>query len=501
MDTQFKQTQDTIKTIKNWWEKTKAEFYHTQPKTQNSIGHDDCLESLCNALINRYRELLRDAQIKGLPQVPGTPSTGITEKINFLNSIHHIYLNRKSIAETLWEGLSLVNGEQITRAFEEQKHKYGTKDFKNTVMLRSLTEYSKNKFKEFIKNKLNGINSKIGNNSIELLGLGFGGAAFKLKLFANLDDNNLTPIVLKFNLAKTSGADNFGNLENDFKALANLEWLHDPEIPQRLVYIDVKKIQSQEPQSTEYLVPFDLQDEVLATWVSPGTNIMDIVEEQWNRFLQEKQPTKEARLFFQKGISDDNLKRICMHHQEMCHEKINFYDMFPHNTLFDTQNYGGKQVSLFRFIDSVTKVKKDSIEEGIANARHTYPVDSLIFDLVSFLVLHEQTHPMIIPIRRAARSYFNQKLHGADEYKAYIANKEKRFQQIIRVLDTLSKEKSINLADLKAALDRLVNHFKSSNYHPGTAFYKDFSRITEEGKKYILRLKEHFYNSARSLQA
>lgn len=481
-DSTFLGIQQLIKDFRDQWVKIKEQFFNVKSTFNYEMSNfyldsaiDELKKFLLKQTINNNDPKL---SIFNFTKEKLKNANSQNEIINSINSFHSIYTpDNTSYAENAWNQLNDNLKESL---FQEQKHKYGTNAFRNTQMLRSLTDYAKKRYKKFIEEQISKFSSSFPAR-ISLLGIGFGGAAFKLEI------PNLSPIVIKMNLTKTDSSEQFGSLKDDKVGLEELEDVVS-DFSQKLVYFDVVK---NGEGSKSYLIPQDLENEILATWLQDGINIMDIVEDQWQNFLENNDPNEVAKKYFDQGISDTNLQALILYHLNMSSKEINFYDMFPHNTLF----YENNGDPTFRFVDSSTDAKQGSIEAKIALARKNYPYDSMVYDLISFLVLQEQNHPMTISIRRALRSYLRKLNNTNSEDSIYDESRLKRFDRIKKNLDNLIEAKSIDLTKLTAALSRLNAHFNSSNpseRHPAQAFYKDFDRITENGKKFIGKLYEYY---------
>jgi len=438
-DSAFLSIQQLIKNFRDQWVKIKEQFFNVINTVDSEFSNfylDSAIDELKKFLLE---QTINDSDPKyfifNFAKEKLRNANGRNEIINSINSFHSIYTpDNTSYAENAWNQLSENLKENL---FQEQKHKYGTNAFRNTQMLRSLTDYAKKRYKKFIEEQISKFSSSFPAR-ISLLGIGFGGAAFKLVI------KNLNPIVIKMNLTKTDSSEQFGSLKDDKVGLEELEHVVS-DFSQKLVYFDVVK---NGEGSKSYLIPQDLENEILATWLQDGINIMDIVEDQWQNFLENRDPNEVAKRYFDQGISDTNLQALILYHLNMSSKEINFYDMFPHNTLF----YENNGDPTFRFVDSSTDAKQGSIEAKIALARKNYPYDSMVYDLISFLVLQEQNHPMTISIRRALRSYLRKLNSTNSEDSIYDESRLKRLNRIKKNLDNLIEAKSIDLTELKAAL-------------------------------------------------
>ena len=514
MPPQIPDVKQVILGINDWWTNLKTTFFQIK-YTPDNCDDNNNLRQLCKEILEKTSLLYPEIYPTLQDEFKLQSSSSIDSLIQASNKLH-LYTSkeqRQSIAEIVWNSLLAdpKSPEIIEKAFDEQKHKYGTEAFRNTKMLRSLTEFSKTKYEEFIQNNIKSLHALLPQNTkVDLLGMGFGGVAFRVKY------TPYTEFVLKFGLTQKIADKNIGNLRRDIDELRELERkdLIHSSFSQRLAYLQTGDL------TMEYLVPEALEGTILATRLSSGVNLLKLAENQWQNFREGKNPGNYEKAFFEYGISNENIYELALYHQKLCNSGINFYDLFPHNIIYDyatsyqslPNNHQGSETlkidkngepdwqpinklvyeGVFRFIDSVTRAIPDSIEDSITKARQEYPLDSLVFDLVTFLVLYEQSHPYTVSIRRAARSYFNQTTYGQNEEKEYKAFKQKRFNQIQSVLEKLVRDDTPKKQALQEALERLIEHFDSKNKHPANAFHKDFSRITKEGVDYIKQLKNHF---------
>ncbi len=514
MPTHIPDVKQVILSINNWWTNLKTTFFKIK-YTPDSCDDNTNHRQLCKEILEKTSVSYPDIYATLQEEFKLQSSSSTDNLIQASNKLHVYTLieQRQSIAEIVWNSLlaDANSLEIIEKAFDEQKNKYGTEAFRNTKMLRSLTEFSKTKYEEFIQKNIASLHKLLPKNTnVELLGMGFGGVAFRVKY------KPYTEFVLKFGLTQKISDENIGNLERDIDELRKLERkdLIHSSFSQRLAYLQTGDL------TMEYLVPEALEGTILATRLSSGVNLLKLAENQWQNFREGKNPGNYEKAFFEYGISDENIYHLALYHQKLCNYGINFYDLFPHNIIYDfAQRYQSSPTKsqrsetleidkqgesdwsaktklvydgVFRFIDSVTRAIPGSIEDSITKARQEYPLDSLVFDLVTFLVLYEQSHPYTVSIRRAARSYFNQTTHGRNEEKEYKAFKQKRFNQIQSVLEKLVRYDPSKKQALQEALERLVKHFSNKNKHPANAFHKDFSRITKEGVDYIKQLNNHF---------
>jgi len=495
---------NAIENFYGWWLGIKEEFFKFD---KDPVYSNRDLTRLSNEMLRIFKKEHK-TQLNTL-QITNEIENELEKRILFINQFHDYYEPNSgySLQEQIWNEISKDDPELITNAFQEQKEKYGTTEFTNTKMLRALTEYTKNQYQKFITEKLETFQAPQGMK-ISLVGMGFGGVAFKIEYPGH------GSFVLKFPLTKKTSKTSFGNLERDYKGLFELEKLHEGEdFSQKLYYVK---------QANKYLIPEDKRSEMLATEFVHGTNLLTLAARQLQNYRENRDPGKEAKAFFEYGITDENLFELAKYHQELCQKQISFYDLFPHNIIYDykrqtkiVQNADnaqsedivikGTEVDLeptkkaiteyegvFKFIDSVTQVIGKCPENDIKVARRDYSIDSLVFDLVSFLVLQEQTHPYTVSLRRAARTYFMKTQNQDSIENAYENFKQKRFQQIQRVLERLITQNLINKQDLLQALGRLIKHFENTEDHPAKAFHKDFSRITKKGIEFIKSLENHF---------
>ncbi|MCE2928756.1 MAG: hypothetical protein LW817_03900 [Candidatus Caenarcaniphilales bacterium] len=386
------------------------------------------------------------------------------------------------------------------KAIKEQKIKYGTKAFEHDQMPRIITEKTRAAYKQAIM-----ANQKFQEAGFSFLGMGFGGAAFKVN--DSFGKNSIAPnYVLKVCAAAPSASDNklFAPLNIEYQELEKLtkfsqeysaQQKQNEHFSQTLAGIVDGE---QHWQYIGFNDPNNPKGSVLATIYQPGKNIYEnaLCDLQWRReCISNLHCQDEERLnpYLLNGITDKELKDLIKYYLALADKEISFYDLFLHN-----MHYVEEDKSL-RFVDSFANSRP--IHQSIKEARKKFPLDTCIFDLVTFLVLQEQSHPYAVTVRSDERATLAA-LHQcslADKKKLaekpFLANLDKKLEQIIRCLDALARENVLDKNSLRQSIERLISFNEYSAYYEpyyNSALKKDFDRITPRGKRFLLEIAKRF---------
>lgn len=530
------------------------------PKPQ----HDGLLVSFCFDLIEYYDQLQGESRLKDIVERTlaqrGIPHQNLAKFVNREIPIE--------IQEQFWN--TSLDKERQNQILAEQRYKYGTREFTHAYMPRIITEKTR---EEYIA-RINARKDDFERAGFKFLGLGFGGAAFLVKASDRTDPScqahgtNIPKYVLKVPAvgpyAKQNGVKVFSPLEEELKELGkltNFSYNYEEEtgrqdnFSQRLACYRNPKLK----RPDQYLVPQGFRNRVLATVYQEGQNIYQTAvndnnrRELGRRLAAQSGETLSAQPtitdfdnpYVVLGVPDTKIIEIIHYYMKMAEKGINFYDLFPHNIHYLP---AGQSLS---FVDTCSG--HGEIQRNIIAARKAFPLDMCIFDLLTFIIMQEQNHPIPAAIRRNTQEMIVSAIAGAETSvnpessmlrdtranKALIRDiyrdlREERYVQIRNALDAITSSNlqklpgarpRFSLDDLCQALKRLMSDDYSRAYtdpktgidHYTRAMKKDFDRLMVDepdklllelypndptntrGKGYIRRLHEHFAEKQKQL--
>ncbi len=408
--------------------------------------------------------------------------------------------------EEFWNSRPREEREAI---INEQKHKYGTNSFRNNRMVRIVSQ----KTREHYMAQIQAHAEEFRQAGFSFLGLGFSGVVF-LVLDSVEHESNIPKYVLKIpasgEFAKSSTPN--GNPIKEKTALSQLTQFsinyetHRPDrYSQRLACY-----QNLEDGKLHYLVERDSANKALATIFQKGLNVYqtahddNCVRKKARELAQAAPPYENPHTLI--GLQVPQILEMIRYYIAMAESKINFCDLYPHN-----MHYVPEEGS-YKFIDIFTD-NKEALGRSV-EARKAFPVDLCVFDLITFLVLHEQKHAFTIEIRRNIKEMIGAAMRALrmdddldnkelikEIYEEYL---EANLSRIKQALELAVQRGIFSIKQLRAALSRLTQPENYSSAYrqnikgKGVIHYFNapmrisFEKLTKRGMRFLNTLREHF---------
>lgn len=415
--------------------------------------------------------------------------------------------------EEFWNNLPEDEQDAI---INEQKYKYATDAFRNKKMPRIVTQKIRERYLERIQANA----AEFEQAGFCFLGLGFSGVVF-LVLDSVDHPSNIPKYVLKipacgnFKNSKKPGCEPSANPIKEKKALRELtrfsvnyeeETGQQDPYSQRLAYAECT---NNDEKSFPYLV--GRNSNVLATTFQDGINVYQTAWDDNKNRKQARELGRPVPIYNNPhvliGVSVPKILEMIRYYMAMAEAKINFCDLYPHNLHYVPSDEG------YKFIDIFTD-RIDTLGRSVA-ARKAFPIDLCVFDLITFLVLHEQRHAFTIEIRKNIREMIGTAMIDLNMSKKDLADKsllgeiyeehlEEKFKNIKSALVQALRKGFFTIEQLRAALDRLtqpqthsqvyrqeIDGKKSINLYD-VPMRRSFERLTNRGIYFLEKLKLYF---------
>jgi hypothetical protein len=466
-----------VNQLRTDWGKFQSDFFTS---SQTGSGNNQALQKLYDEFRRKSIEELCKGKSEDVCQKirqRNSDRTDLTCVNTLASKVTKKGKRKVPIGETIWRRLAPQTIEEATL---EQLGKFGTVEFRTSRIARIFAEktrawYSKNVSRFFQNQK-----------DVNFLGMGYGGAAFEIKhpISGGAEEN----VVVKLPVAKpgTPREQRVADIGDDRKVMTQIHGI--PEIADSLFS---PKLWTANVNGRIIFPETDAKDLMLLRR-QPGFNIYQQAVDE-SRFWHKQEYNQINNPYVWDQIDDKTLLDLVGFYLSLCRNKIDFHDLFSQNTLYDPETK-----SLY-FVDIYSKPETDK-QKGLVNARENFPLETCLFDMLTFLHSFDQNHPIVdaiktnIRINLMARDETNGNSYDADSTEQeYHQLREARRTQIKRVFKQGIDKKLFTKEELITALNRIrdAREPQTDPFHEhifGNDFEyleTDFDRLTPIGDKFI----------------